>query len=205
MPITFTETALLGSPDAAPRLDHLAGQKRKIDDAAQDYAHEVQAVARALLGSVKHFDEGISCLLSDIANGKAAEIQGIREEFLDMFQRQLSRLRKAGDLARHASRVTGRELPEVAQLDAEVGGLGLRLLSLSIRWQTVDDLATLTEEDVRRRSNPLDMQRLTPEQRADVMRRSAELAEEDYRTNPELLCFEAFGEKDLYDEYPDEG
>ena len=93
-------------------------------------------------------------------------------------------------------------MPEVSQLDAEVGGLGLRLLSLSIRWQTVDDLATLTVEAVRRRSMPLDMRRLTPEQRDDVMRRSAELAEEDYRTNPELLCFEAFGENDFYD-YPD--
>ena len=203
MTTTIFPMNLPGPPDAAPRLDHLSGQKRKIDDAAEDYAHEVQGVARALLGSVKHFDEGICCLLSDIANGKAAEVQGIREEFLDMFQRQLSRLRKAADLARHASRVTGRELPEVSPLDGEVGDLGLRLLSLSILWQTVDDLATLTEAAVRRRSMPLDMRRLTPEQRNDVMRRSAEMAEEDYRTNPELLCFEAFGEKDLYDDYPD--
>ena len=202
---TFAELNLLIPPDAVPRLDRLAERKQRIDDSTQEYAREVQEVVRAFLGSVKGFDEGISCLLGDVANGKAAEIQGIREEFLDMFQRQLSRLCKVSELARHAGRVAGRDLPEVSQLDAELGSLGLRWLSLATRWQTVEDLAGLTEEIIRCRVSALDLRKLTLEQRQDVLRRSAELAEEDYRTNPELLCFEAFGENDLYDDYPDEG
>ena len=205
MTTTFPQNNPLGLLDDAPRLDQLLAQKRKLDDAAQVYAREVQEVVRGFLGSVKWFDEGVRRLLNDAANGMAAQVQPFRAGFLDASQEKLKLLRQASDLARHASRVTARNLPELSQLDAEVGGLGLRLLSLSIRWQTADDLATLTEEDVRRRSTPMDMLRLTPEQRGDVMRRSAELAEEDYRTNPELLCFEAFGENDLYDDYPDEG
>jgi len=46
--------------------------------------------------------------------------------------------------------------------------------------------------------------RMPAAERERVLARMAEAAEEEYRTNPELSEFEAFGEDDLYDEYPAE-
>lgn len=44
---------------------------------------------------------------------------------------------------------------------------------------------------------------LPREQRDRMMAEAAAAAEEEYRTNPALADFEAFGEDDLYDEYPE--
>ena len=203
MSITFAEPDLLMPLDEAPNLDHLAEMKRQIDQAAQDYAREVQEGVRTLLGSVQSFEEGCKVLLREAANGRAAEMHAIRGPFLDAYQGRLKRLRLATELARHASRASGRDLPEVALLDAELGGLGLRWLSLASRWHRAEDLERLTEEQIRQRMSQVEFRRSPPDHRGDVMRRSADLAEEDYRTNRELLSFEAFGEDDLYDEYPD--
>jgi hypothetical protein len=45
--------------------------------------------------------------------------------------------------------------------------------------------------------------RLPFEERERILAEQAALAEEEYRTNPDLTDFEAFGEDDLYDEYPE--
>jgi hypothetical protein len=201
--MTFAEQDLLAPLDAAPCLDHLAEMKQRLDDEAQDYARAVGEGVRSLLGSARWFDEGYRGILRDVSSGKAAEIQKVREPILDAFQHRLALLFQAARLARHAEQLTGHVLPELAPLEAEVGEMGKRLMSLMTRWQTAGDLAGLTEEKIQHRVSHVEFRRLSPEQRDDIMRRSAELAEEDYRTNPELLCFEAFGEKDLYDDYPD--
>ena len=203
MPITVAEPEMLMPLDEAPRLDHLAEMKRQIDQAAQDYADRVQEGVRTLLGSVQSFDENCRVILREASNGRAAEMHAIRGPFLDAYQGTLKRLRLATELTRHASRVACRDLPEVALLDAELGGLGLRWLSLASRWHRAEDLERLTEEQIRQRMSQVEFRRSPPDHRGDVLRRSADLAEEDYRTNRELLSFEAFGEKDLYDEYPD--
>lgn len=203
MSMTFAERDLLALLDAAPCLDHLAEQKQKIDDAAQEYARAVEEGVRPLLGTAGWFDESYKGILRDVASGKAAEIQAAREPILDACYHRLALLFQAGRLARHAKQLTGRVMPGGVQLDAEIGEMGGRLLSLASRWHTVEDLAGLTEESLLRRVRPTELRRLTREQRQAITRRSAELAEEDYRTNRELLGFEAFGEKDLYDAYPD--
>lgn len=50
----------------------------------------------------------------------------------------------------------------------------------------------------RRNWTAAELQRLPAEQRDAILAAAAAEAEEDYRTNPELRCFEAFGEEDLY-------
>ena len=43
-----------------------------------------------------------------------------------------------------------------------------------------------------------ELRKLPPEQRDALMEAAAALAEEDYRNNPELTAFEAFGKDDVY-------
>lgn len=48
-----------------------------------------------------------------------------------------------------------------------------------------------------------ELMRLPLEERNRILAEQAEQVAEEYRTNPELTAFEAFGEDDLYDEYPE--
>ena len=43
-----------------------------------------------------------------------------------------------------------------------------------------------------------ELRKLPPEQRDAILEEAAMQAEEDYRNNPELIAFEAFGKDDLY-------
>jgi hypothetical protein len=43
-----------------------------------------------------------------------------------------------------------------------------------------------------------ELRKLPPGQRDSILREQAALMEEEYRTNPELTDFEAFGPDDLY-------
>lgn len=45
-----------------------------------------------------------------------------------------------------------------------------------------------------------ELRKLPPEERDAILAEQAALAEHEYRTNPELTDFEAFGEDDLYGE-----
>jgi acyl-CoA reductase-like NAD-dependent aldehyde dehydrogenase len=53
---------------------------------------------------------------------------------------------------------------------------------------------------VGKRWTAAELRKLPPEQRDAIMEAAAALAEEEYRTNPELTAFEAFGKDDLYGE-----
>jgi hypothetical protein len=54
-----------------------------------------------------------------------------------------------------------------------------------------------TTEDTRRWTAS-ELRQLPPEQRAAILEAAAALAEEEYRNNPELTAFEAYGKEDLY-------
>jgi acyl-CoA reductase-like NAD-dependent aldehyde dehydrogenase len=45
-----------------------------------------------------------------------------------------------------------------------------------------------------------ELRKLPPAERDAIMEAAAALAEEEYRNNPELTAFEAFGKDDLYGE-----
>jgi acyl-CoA reductase-like NAD-dependent aldehyde dehydrogenase len=45
-----------------------------------------------------------------------------------------------------------------------------------------------------------ELRKLPPDQRDAILQAAAALAEEEYRTNPELTAFEAFGKDDLHGE-----
>ena len=49
-----------------------------------------------------------------------------------------------------------------------------------------------------RRWTAAELRKLPPEQRDAILEAAAALAEEDYRHNPQLTAFEAFGKDDLY-------
>ena len=49
-----------------------------------------------------------------------------------------------------------------------------------------------------RRWTAAELRKLPPAQRDAIMEAAAALAEEDYRNDPQLTAFEAFGKDDLY-------
>lgn len=51
-----------------------------------------------------------------------------------------------------------------------------------------------------RRWKASELRKLPPEERDVILERAAIQAEEDYRDNPELTAFEAFGKDDLHGE-----
>ncbi len=54
-----------------------------------------------------------------------------------------------------------------------------------------------------RRYTAVELMKLPREERNRILAEAAEAAAAEYRSNPELTEFEAFGEVDLYDEYPE--
>lgn len=52
----------------------------------------------------------------------------------------------------------------------------------------------------KKRWTAAELRELPPEERNAILEAAAALAEEEYRTNPELMAFEAFGKDDLYGE-----
>ena len=51
--------------------------------------------------------------------------------------------------------------------------------------------------------SPEELLELPFAERERILAAQAALLEEEYRTNPDLTAFEAFGPNDLYDEYPE--
>jgi len=51
---------------------------------------------------------------------------------------------------------------------------------------------------MKKRWTAAELRKLPPEQRDAILEEAARLAEQEYRDNPELTAFEAFGKDDLY-------
>jgi hypothetical protein len=73
------------------------------------------------------------------------------------------------------------------------------------KWENVLQYIESLHESgqVKKRWTARELLRLSREQRDAILAEQAAQMEEEYRTNPELTAFEAFGEKDLYVEHPD--
>jgi hypothetical protein len=56
---------------------------------------------------------------------------------------------------------------------------------------------------VKKRWTAAELRKLPRHERDTILKAAAALAEEDYRKNPELTAFEAFGKDDLYGESSD--
>lgn len=56
------------------------------------------------------------------------------------------------------------------------------------------------EHTTGKRWTAAELRKLPEEQRNAILEAAAALAEEEYRNNPELTAFEAFGKDDLYGE-----
>lgn len=71
---------------------------------------------------------------------------------------------------------------------------------------TIEVPETTTENDQaqhQRHMSAIELLKLPREERDRILAAAAEDAAEEYRTNSELTEFEAFGEDDLYDDYPE--
>lgn len=58
----------------------------------------------------------------------------------------------------------------------------------------------LNDAASRKRWTAAELRKLPPADRDAILENAAALAEEEYRNNPELTAFEAFGKDDLYGE-----
>jgi hypothetical protein len=56
--------------------------------------------------------------------------------------------------------------------------------------------------DTKKRWTAAELRKLPPAERDAILAEAAALAEAEYRNNPELTVFEAFGKDDLNDEGP---
>jgi len=56
------------------------------------------------------------------------------------------------------------------------------------------------EETVRKMVTARQLARLSKKERQEVLEAASALAEKDYRGDPKLTAFEAFGEEDFHDE-----
>ena len=63
-------------------------------------------------------------------------------------------------------------------------------------------MTTTTSVTVAKRWTPAELRRLPAHEREVVLQAAAELAEPEYRTNPELTAFEALGKDDLHGDTP---
>lgn len=57
-----------------------------------------------------------------------------------------------------------------------------------------------TDTSVSKRWTAAELRKLPPDEREAILEAAAARAEEEYRKNPELTAFEAFGKDDLYGE-----
>jgi acyl-CoA reductase-like NAD-dependent aldehyde dehydrogenase len=55
----------------------------------------------------------------------------------------------------------------------------------------------------KKRWTAAELRKLPPAERDSILESAAEIAEEEYRKDPELTAFEAFGKDDLYGESSD--
>jgi hypothetical protein len=59
-------------------------------------------------------------------------------------------------------------------------------------------MAVEQENEIKKRWTAAELRKLPPEQRDAILEEAARLAESEYRKNPGLTAFEAFGKDDLY-------
>jgi hypothetical protein len=69
--------------------------------------------------------------------------------------------------------------------------------------QFIESLQQATPAEPKKHWTARELLRLPREERDVILAEQAALAEEEYRTNPELTGFEAFGDKDLFVDHPD--
>jgi hypothetical protein len=148
MPTTLGELDMSLPPEVSPRLESLDAWGQTLDNSAQAYAREVQQAARGILGAVAQFEEGWRQLCEGALDGRAAEMQSIRDRFLRAFENRLRLLGVALERVVHAERLTRQELPEAAQVRDEAKSLEGKLQKLSARWQTAEDLEDLAAEAI---------------------------------------------------------
>jgi uncharacterized protein (DUF433 family) len=127
-----------------PRLE---AWKSSLRNAGGEYAREVRAGVRSILGAADRFTEGWDLLRREVQAGHAEEVQQLRDRFLRSFEERLKHLEDASRLVQLASQVSAGEVPEAQQLQAEIAALGPMLRDLADKWQTRDDLQRLVAED----------------------------------------------------------
>src|SRR5690348_4551862 len=94
----------LAPPPEGARLAPLEAWKRSLHLSGQEYAREVQAGVRGILGAAGHFQEVWELCRREVLAGHADEVQQLRDHFLHAFEKRLAGLREAYELVQFASR-----------------------------------------------------------------------------------------------------
>ena len=74
------------------------------------------------------------------------------------------------------------------------------IITLDWRAGRYSKMGAEKASETRKRWTAAELRRLPAEERDAILEAAAALAEEEYRNNPELTAFEAFGKDDLYGE-----
>lgn len=105
------------------------------------------------------------------------------------------------ELALHEAEFRGRKLllkilPEVEESNAQMQDTSQGEMEADANSQD-------TEAAYPPAPSARELLKLPLKERDRILAAQAALLAEEYRTNPDLNCFEAFGPNDLYDEYPE--
>lgn len=200
----------------AHELGHMAMRAEGLDDKQQErLAHRFAAaflvpshLARRELGVNRHNLDIHELGLLKLKYGLSIQAWIRRAYDLGIINKTLySRLYVA--LSAHGMRrsepyaLRGRETPTRLQqmtLHALAEGLITEEKAMEICPESI--ILESPEQPVGHRYSARELLKLSHEERDRILVAAAEAAEAEYRENPALSDFEAFGEDDLYDEYP---
>jgi hypothetical protein len=130
---------LLLELEAAP----VAGRLENIEDLMRVVVREVGGAVEDMKESARTFESAWQRLIVEVAKGKTAEIQADRTRLLDLFNKQLGRLKQTHSLAAWLKNLGGANVPDPDVLLPEIAGMERLKTSVLDRWQSADDLEKL--------------------------------------------------------------
>jgi hypothetical protein len=139
----------------------VAGRLENIEDLVRVVIREVGWAVEGMQGSVSVFENAWRRIVLDVAQGRTAEMQMVRQRLLQAFAKRLDLLKRTHALAGDLRKVHGQEtIPDPDILLPEIAGMERLKADVFDRWQTSDDL-----EDLAARDYPLttaDLDRIGP-------------------------------------------
>jgi hypothetical protein len=141
----------------------VVGSLENVADLVRVVARELSGAVEGMQGSAGTFENAWRRIVVEVATGKTAEMQAVRQRLLDAFEKRLSLLRQAYELASWLSKLGRADVPNPEIVRAEIAGMERLKATVFERWQSPEDL-----EDLAARDYPLttaDLDRLGPHRR----------------------------------------
>jgi hypothetical protein len=111
------------------------------------YRHQVAAAVKGLAGSVDQFENSWQQIILEVAAGRTAEMQALRQRLLAAFQKHLDLLKRTSAFATELRKWHREEsLPDPDVLQRDLAGLERLRINVFDHWQTAEDLEALALE-----------------------------------------------------------